>query len=219
MKDEILRYLAYKNQKIDSHMDKLIDEAMDEISSLAKERYTYRSFIINEDNNSIFLDGSELKLYGNDIRNHLSKSKECILIAATLGHQVDTRIRYYEKVSMTRALILDACATATIEALCDKTCKEIDEKLDKKDRTITHRYSPGYGDLPIHIQGDFLTALDARKSIGLTATSTSILIPRKSVTAIVGIVEKDQIIHKNQCENCNKYNKCNYKRGGKGCEY
>lgn len=220
MKGEIIRYLGYKSQKIDNYTNKLIDEAMKEIISLSKERYVYRIFSINDDNNNnISLDGSGLKLYGDDIKEHLSKSTKCILIAATLGHEVDTRIRYYEKVSMTKAIILDACATATIEALCHRVCKEIEDNLDREGKTITYRYSPGYGDLPIHIQGDFLLALDAKKSIGLTTTSNSILIPRKSVTAIVGIRDKGEVKKNGSCKYCNKYDSCNYSRGGRGCEH
>lgn len=220
MKNEILRYLGYKNQEIDSHIDELIDDAMEEIGSLEKERYIYRSFEIDKDDGEhISLLGSNLQLYGEDIKDHLSKSKNCILMGASLGHQVDTRIRYYEKLSMTKAVILDACASARIEQLCDKVCKEIEDELLMEKKTITHRYSPGYGDLPIQIQGDFLSALNAKRTIGLTASASSILIPRKSVTAIVGIIDIGETRKEINCENCNKFNTCNYSKGGSGCGY
>ncbi len=40
-------------------------------------------------------------------------------MAATLGSEVDRKILYYEKVNMTKAVILDACATTAIEEYCD----------------------------------------------------------------------------------------------------
>ena len=134
-------------------------------------------------------------------------------MAVTLGHQVDTRIRYYEKINMTKALILDACATAFIEEICDGICREIEDKLMDGNK-LTSRFSPGYGDLPISIQKDFLATLNAEKSIGLTATSTSILIPRKSVTAIVGLIDRDEKIEENTCISCNNYSDCKFTRGG-----
>src|SRR5699024_4636248 len=106
---------------------------------------------INRKGDEFSIGDGKLKLPGEDIKNHLSKSKECLLIAATLGHAVDTRIRYYEKVSMNNAVILDACATAAIEQICDKICIEIQDQL-AKDKRLTYRFSPGYGDLPIQIQ-------------------------------------------------------------------
>lgn len=216
-KAEVLRYLGYRNQKIDNITDRLIEDAINEIGVLAKERYIYKTFSINRKDEELSLDGSKLILAGNDIKKHLSKSQDCILIAATLGHEVDTKIRYYEKISMSKAVILDACATATIEEICHKICKEIENKLQTENKALTYRYSPGYGDLPIHIQNDFLLTLNARKSIGLTASSHSILIPRKSVTAIVGIIDIEEPREKRSCMSCNKYDTCIFNRGGNGC--
>lgn len=162
LKKEVLRYLGYKDQKIDSITDRLIEVAMDEIKSLIKERYIYKFFNISKEKGKLNLMGSNLDLVGNDIKEHLNKSEVCVLMAVTLGHAVDTKIRYYEKTSMTKALILDACATAFIEEVCDRICREIEEKLEEG-KVLTSRYSPGYGDLPINIQNDFLLTLDAKK--------------------------------------------------------
>lgn len=216
IKDEVLRYLGHKDQKIDYITNRLIDESIDEIMSLAKERYIYKFFNISNDGDNLVLIGSNLNLLGKDIKNHLAKSESCVLMAVTLGHEVDTKIRYYEKTSMTKAIILDACATAFIEEVCDKVCIEIESKLEEG-KVLTSRYSPGYGDLPIYIQNEFLYTLDAKKSIGLNATSHSILIPRKSVTAIAGIMDRDEKIEVTSCINCDKYATCNFSKGGKGC--
>lgn len=216
-KNEILRYLGYSNQKLDQVTDEMIDESIREIDSLAKERYIYRRFTIKREEDILSLEEGNLNLYGEDIKKHLGQSKECILFAATLGHDVDTRIRYYEKISMTRAVILDACATATIEDICDRVCEEIDMDLSENDESITYRYSPGYGDLPIHMQSDFLNLLNAKKSIGLTASSHSILIPRKSVTAIMGIIKKGSVLEEVGCNNCSIYTTCKIRKGGGYC--
>lgn len=218
IKDEVLRYLGYRGQKIDSTTDALVDQAMVEIKSLIRERHIYKSFPISREEDWINLKGTSLKLFGHDIKNHLSKSKSCILMAVTLGHGVDTRIRYYEKTSMTKALILDACATAFIEEVCDKLVLEIQSKLEEG-KVLTSRYSPGYGDLPIDMQSDFLSTIDAKKSIGLNASSHSILIPRKSVTAILGVIDKENKKEETSCISCNKNFTCNFRKVGKTCGY
>lgn len=218
MKDEVLRYLGYKDQKIDRITDGLIKDVMDEIRNLIHQRYIYKFFNISKKRDRLSLIKSNLELIGNDIKNHLDKSEVCVLMAVTLGHEIDTRIRYYEKTSMTKALILDACATTFIEETCDRICIEIERKLEKG-KVLTSRYSPGYGDLPIDIQNDFLLTLNAKKTIGLTASSHSILIPRKSVTAIVGVINREDKNENNSCVNCNKYSTCEFSKGGNGCGY
>ena len=51
------------------------------------------------------------------------------------------------------------------------------------------RFSPGFGDLPLAVQPAFLAALDAPRRIGLAATAGNLLVPTKSVTAVVGLFE------------------------------
>lgn len=217
-KDEVLRYLGYKNQVLDKVTNALIDELMDEMRSLIKARYVYKFFNIRKEKDRICILNSNFSIAGEDIRKHLDKSEVCILMAATLGNSVDEKIRYYEKISMTKALILDACATTAIEELCDRICEELEEVVQNENNTLTSRYSPGYGDLPIDIQKKFLAMLSAEKSIGLTASSNSILIPRKSVTAIVGVVKRENnSIKKISCLQCNKYSNCMFRKGDDRC--
>ena len=52
---------------------------------------------------------------------------------------------------------------------------------------LRHRFSPGYGDLPLSVQPAFLAALDATRRLGITLTSSFLMVPTKSVTAFVGV--------------------------------
>lgn len=210
-KSEILRYLGYKNQYIDENTGNKIQQCVREIIDIASEKYIYDYFIITGRNASISLNHGAMELQGKSIAAYLNTSKECVLMAATLGSRVDQRIRYYEKTDMARALILDACATAYVEELCDKVCHIIENELPGK--YLNYRFSPGYGDLPITIQKNFLRVLDAEKKIGLTASESSILLPRKSVTAIAGIVEA-KCKSQGSCAKCEKTD-CEYRREDK----
>lgn len=66
-------------------------------------------------------------------------------------------------------------------------------------------------------QKEFLSVLGAEKSIGLTSTFTSILIPRKSVTAIVGVIDIENKEKASNCLNCNKYSTCIFSKGDEKC--
>jgi len=72
--------------------------------------------------------------------------------------------------------------------------------------------------LPIEIQPDILKIVDAERRIGLTVTDTNIMIPRKSVSAIIGIYNGEKVIeNKKNCENCNLRDKCAYRKRGARC--
>ncbi len=216
-KKEILRYLGYKNQEIDEITNNLIDEAIEEIKKIVEKRYVYKVFDISRKENKIFLENTKFELKGDNIKEHLKKSKKCILLGISLGHKIDTRIRYYEKISMDKALILDACATTVIEDISNEICKKIAKTLKKDEKSLTRRYSPGYGDLSLDIQGKFLSLIDARKTIGLTSTNSNILIPRKSITAIMGIIDIKDKEKKPTCRDCNKYSTCIFSKGDERC--
>lgn len=216
-RDEVLRYLGYRNQVIDENILRLIDECIDETRYLAESRYVYKFFEIDNDNGKITLRNSKIELSGKNIFDHLKDSKVCILMSATTGSAIDMKIRYYEKINMTKALILDACASTAIEEVCDNAGSEIKEKLINQNKTITSRFSPGYGDLPMDLQRQFILVLEAGKAIGLTASSSNILIPRKSVTAIMGIIDKNDKVEEKSCLKCNKYSSCHFRRERNCC--
>lgn len=89
---------------------------------------------------------------------------------------------------MTRSLAMDALASAGIEQVCNRAEECFREQLP--DTYFTWRFSPGYGDLPLSLQPEILRLLDLEKRLGLTVTAEHILIPRKSVTAIVGLADR-----------------------------
>lgn len=216
-KAEVLRYLGGRGQKLEDNMKLLIDECIEEIKEYINFKYTYKIFNVKLENEGIKLHTSNLIFKGSDIKQHLKDSSKCAVLALTLGGLVDTKIRYYEKINLTKSLILDACATTAVEWVCDEVENIIKRDAEKEGYGITYRYSPGYGDFPIDIQPEILNHLEAQKKIGLTATETNILIPRKSVTAIIGFQDKNIIRQHPGCTQCSKYTQCGYRRGGNYC--
>lgn len=189
---EVLRYLQTAENLADENINRLLTQIAAEIKSVIKLRYLYQKFELQPTKEGIKIKDTTLTLKGESIKKHLKNSKEVYLMAATLGTQVDRKIAYYEKISVTKSMIFDACATAAIEEACDQIELEIKKKvLADGHQGITFRYSPGYGDLGIDIQQKFLKILKAAKKIGLTASQYNLLLPSKSVTAIIGVLDKE----------------------------
>ena len=59
--------------------------------------------------------------------------------------------------------------------------------MEAEGKNCKPRFSPGYGDLSITIQKDFLQALNADKTVGLSLSEGNLMIPEKSVTAFIGV--------------------------------
>lgn len=217
-KQEVLRYLGYNNQIIDARTAEIIEECLLEIQSLAQEKYTYKLFELAKTEEKLALLKTNFVFSSVDIRNHLEKSTKCALLAVTLGLAVEQKIYFYSKLNLTKAVILDACASAFIEALCAEAEKEIKVLAREQGYYITTRYSPGYGDFSLEVQPQIINVLGAYQKIGLSATENYLLLPRKSVTALIGLQKEPLLKKKSQdkCQTCLKID-CQYRKEGKEC--
>ena len=217
--DEVLTYLGYKAEKqiLDKSLDELIDSVIEESKTLIEPKFIFNKYVIEVKEDGVYFKGTNLVLTGNDIRNHLKDSKESVLMAVTVGNRIEQRIKLYEKISMTKALILDSCATTAVEEICDVIEEKIKKEAEEKGLSITFRYSPGYGDLPLEIQRDLINTIGAEKRIGLTVSSHYLLFPRKSVTAIIGFIPRNKEERKKGCEVCKNYENCSFRREGLVC--
>jgi 5-methyltetrahydrofolate--homocysteine methyltransferase len=101
----------------------------------------------------------------------------------------------------------------------EQVCSKVDELLAEKYKgwNMTFRFSPGYGDYPIELQSEFLRMLDAPRKIGLTTNNNYLLMPTKSVTAILGLSQSPIDRKKRGCAICNMRDKCRFRRNGEHC--
>ena len=221
-KKEVLRYLQYKNQNINEDLSNLINESIEETKKIINPKFVLRRYTIkkiNKENGKkqVILENGNLILESNDIYNLFEKCDECILMATTLGLDIEREIRKLTYTNLTKGVIMDACATTAIEEVCDVVQENIAKNLSSEDRYISYRYSPGYGDLSIDKNIDINNILNSQKEIGLTVTNSGIMIPRKSVVALIGVSAKKAISTKKSCDYCNNRHNCDYKKEGHSC--
>jgi cobalamin-dependent methionine synthase I len=108
-------------------------------------------------------------------------------MAVTIGSAIEDEIdNLFLAKEYTKGLIMDAAATTATEMVADQLNRYIDELAAKRGFKTTWRYSPGYGDWPLAQQSALVKAIHADK-IGITLTTSCMLMPRKSVTAIIGL--------------------------------
>lgn len=224
--DEVLRYLEYNGQDMDDNLKETIYECINLTRSKINPRYILRvcpieRIIKDEDIGDtkylVKLTDTNIVLNSKDIYNMLKECSECIVMAATLGVNIEREIKKYSYTDLTKGIIIDSCATTAIEGFCDFIENTYRDDLIRDKRYITTRYSPGYGDLSIDTNRELINLLGAQNKIGLTITENNIMIPRKSVIAVMGISGANKIDKKKSCLSCNNYNYCKYRKKEPGC--
>lgn len=213
-RNEVLKYLHYRGSAVPKDIELQLQKAMQAILDTAVPRWRFQAFALNR-TKGLHLEGTALSLIGKDILELLQDCDRCILMTATLGHEVEALIRRAQVTDMAHAVILDACASSAIENVCDNLELEILQQFPNQ--YLTDRFSPGYGDMPITVQQQFCEVMDTARKIGLTVSSGGIMIPHKSVTAIVGLADKPQPKRFRGCEYCNLFETCAFRKDGKTC--
>mgnify|MGYP002513954982 CR=1 FL=1 len=199
--------------------------------------------VLAKENGAGLLKSKVIELSGSAIKRHLAECNGMVIMAVTLGAGVDRLIRTAQIRDMAEAVLLDSGASIlaeqcadileeTIHAETGKLMAESDGAADasgvpndcdalKPGETtqtyFTGRYSPGYGDFPIEMQGQLIKAMDGPRTIGLSTNESYILIPRKSITAIIGTADHPVTGYLATCDECQLGGKCALQQAGKPC--
>lgn len=117
----------------------------------------------------------------------LKNSDKAVLFSASLGIQLDRIISRFGVSDPAMSLCAHAIGNERVEALCDVFCEDIKRIVAAEGKTVTPRFSPGYGDLDICNQTCFCELLSLQKNLGICLNESYLMTPSKSVTALFGI--------------------------------
>lgn len=212
---EAYRYTGCRGA-LDSNLEKELKNAAELIETNARPRVIEKICGIDK-SDGIELIGTCLKLEGKSIAALLHECEICAIFCATIGNEVEALIRKWQLKDLTFTSMLDACASSAVESLCDSIEAELTEEYRAQGLYLTDRFSPGYGDLPISIQHDFCAALDSSRKIGVSVSESGIMIPRKTVTVIIGISKNPQKHFIPGCQDCKLTERCKFKEDGVTC--
>jgi len=152
-RQECLRYLGGKNLSVTPQIENLLDICEKKIFETASVKYLYKEIPVD----------SPVLHHGNDIEEHLKGCEKAVVMCATLGAGIDRLIRFSQITDMSEAVVIDSLASVAIEQVCNQVDMIVASLYPGE--YLTFRFSCGYGDYPIDLQGEFLRILDAPRKI------------------------------------------------------
>ena len=222
---EMLRYLGWNGQEIEPDLDRRIERVVERLELDVEPRGVRRVFAVDAAGTDasgapcIRLAGTEVELRGRDIYRHLKDVRLCAVIACTLGMGAERRLRTMGSQSPLEGAVLDAACSAYVEAAVGQMDAQVKRDAAAFGLTGNWRFSPGYGDCPLTAQRPIVAALNATRLIGLTVTPTDLLMPTKSVTAVIGLFDGE--IHdadtRPTCKICRQREHCRFRAAGTTC--
>ena len=212
---EVQRYMGYHGiTEIAPDMQERINKAIDQVSAQSHPRIVTKEYPVRINGNviTIYNDTEEVNMESDALARNLKGCCGALLLAATIGPACDMLVRRASITSAADVAIYQAAGAAAIEAFLDDMNDKIKADYEAQGLFLRPRFSPGYGDLKLDHQKDWFRLLDISKQIGVELTDSLLMVPTKSVTAIIGIGIDKAKTSCSGCSGCNKKDTCNYSK-------
>jgi len=124
---------------------------------------------------------------GRQVCGYIKEASQAAFFLCTAGNGFTKMTnRLNEQGDIMEAYIMDAIGSLTVEKAMDKIQGALKTHVGKNGLKISNRYSPGYCNWPLDDQKT-LFDLIGKNATGISLTDSCLMIPRKSVSGIIGI--------------------------------
>jgi hypothetical protein len=160
--------------------------------------------------NRVILE-NEGELSGPLVARHLAGAYRLIAVICTIGDELETIVSQKLKDEPLYALALDGLGNAAVECLSQAVCQHIGEQILTEPNAASTPLSPGHPEWPVDIgQPEIFNLMDAATA-GVTLMPSSMMVPKKSMSFIVGIGPNME--QTGMCEICSLKETCRYTHG------
>jgi hypothetical protein len=198
---DVLRYLGYRPGKT-MHweaIEGLLERSEGKASQLVEPVGLSRSVACDSPEIVELQESAE-------VRRMLKDAVIVVLLAVTLGPRITEEVdRLFHAGHYAEAAILDAIGSAAAEQAMNCLHRITAQKAQPSGLAMTERLSPGYGVFPLTWQSALCDLLQTSQ-IGVSVNDHSLLLPRKSITAVAGLRKgtiEDKI--EQPCKSCGNH--------------
>ena len=183
------RDLGYRKGPTPEIVRQLIDEILPEVPLRLTIQCGYRILpqdLVSFTNEGILCGDVQIST-GPIIANQLKKSKTVALFVSTAGPLLEQWSRQLmADGDMMKGFLVDAVGSEVADRASEWLEKHLAEHVDPRGWAVTNRYSPGYCDWPVTDQQKLFSFLPPL-FCGISLTPSSLMIPIKSLSGIIGL--------------------------------
>lgn len=213
-KKDILRRQGFRGQKkVKDKIEEVIGELLDSLEEtrLLKPAATYETYHIVEmqSDRAVLEGGGEVN--GTLIPSTFAEAIEITAMVCTIGPGLEKQVTKYSRSGEAlRGTLLDGIGSAAVDTLAQEVCRSIAREVAPRGLQAGSPVNPGMPGLPITEQSNLL-ALAYAEEIGVSLTSSGIMVPRKSTSLAISIGgEMETWSQADICRRCNLVATCPY---------
>jgi len=158
---------------------------------LIKPRYTFEERKISTLGADFIEIEGGLRFNTSNIPNFISGAEGLVFFLVTIGPDIEKEASQLTSGEETlTGYLLDRIGSYAVESLAENLEKRLRKNYSHIKKSISSRFSPGYCDWPIEEQFKLAKVIDFSK-VGVELNSNCMMIPKKSVSALVAVADKD----------------------------
>ena len=165
--------------------------------------------IVERENESLLLEGGK-QLMGAGLSRRLIGAEVVLVAIATLGGELEQRIKKSRDQDLLFQMALDAFGTAALDELTSALTRHIHALAGECGLKATNPLYPGTKDWELSAAQSFIFALVDANSIGVRLNASCMMVPRKSVSMLFGLGAKVRP-GKAPCAECEAASRCLHK--------
>ena len=205
-KQEILNNIGYSDEyQPSARIASLVNDYIENYHDLIAPSYSYEIRDIESVQGDCVNIGDSIILESKVIARLLEGCEKVAVFALTIGNHLEDMVAYLaENGLVLQATVLDAIGSGVAEKLAVHIEDRIKRMANIEGLVTSRRFSPGYCDWEVSQQKMIFKALNG-DTAGIRLTESLLMIPRKSVSGIIGIgLAYHNIEDYNPCHTCNK---------------
>jgi hypothetical protein len=156
----------------------------------------------------IYLQGGT-EITNSLVAHHLAGAEQVVFVVCTIGSELETFASSQMQADPLLALALDGLGNAAVEEISQQVCAQVGKQAQVLGLTASAPISPGLPEWPVEIGQPLIFSLLDPLQAGITLTSSGMMVPKKSISFILGIGR--DTIQTDLCDLCNLRDRCRYR--------
>ena len=210
-REEIYVQMGYGSSVPDATVVSETDAIIGQVKGILRPRFCFfiSGGVLDTGEKTLAARGFHFNI-GNIIARQLRGSQAYAFFVATSGVEFEDFLQSIkDENDMVKVFITDALGSVIAEKAADRMEEVLQEEIDARGWKHTNRFSPGYCGWHVSQQQDLFQMFPVSSPCGVQLTSSSLMMPIKSVSGVIGVGENVRKLEYT-CGLCD-YEKC-YKR-------
>jgi len=188
--EKILQRQGFRDPaRIKPEMKEMNTKLVEEVQSqgLIQPIVAYEVYkILGNEPEKITVEG-DVCISGSLLPERLTGASELVILVSTIGPRLESRVKEYTLSKETfKGMMLDGIGSSAMHSITQDVCALISQQMETEGYKTSPAFLPGMPGFPLTEQVSLLSLAKADR-IGVTLSSSGIMIPRKSTSRVIGI--------------------------------